>query len=200
MIEAIDVNPEMAYQFILELKKKRVEFIVAPYEADVQLAYLARIKYVDFVITEDSDLIALGCKNILFKLDLDTAYGYELRYENIQKCSKYDFTRYDEDKFLQFCILSGCDYFKLKGVGCKKAYNVMKEKSNYKENIEILRRLHNNDISQQDLVEKFEKAFLTFKYQVIYCPIEKATRYSNDVLNSPYNFLSQYNQLDFLGK
>jgi len=38
-----------------------VRFVVAPYEADAQMAYLARNGAVHAVITEDSDLLAYGC-------------------------------------------------------------------------------------------------------------------------------------------
>ncbi len=33
------------------------QFVVAPFEADAQLAYLAKSKYIDAIISEDSDLI-----------------------------------------------------------------------------------------------------------------------------------------------
>lgn len=36
-------------------KSKRVKWIVAPYEADAQLAFLAREGLVDAVISEDAD-------------------------------------------------------------------------------------------------------------------------------------------------
>ena len=48
------------------LKDLQVEFIVAPHEADAQLAYLAKEGLVDVVITEDSDLLAYGCERVLF--------------------------------------------------------------------------------------------------------------------------------------
>ena len=41
-----------------------VECIVAPYEADAQLAFLEKVSIVDLVITEDSDLLAFGCKRV----------------------------------------------------------------------------------------------------------------------------------------
>jgi exonuclease-1 len=37
---------------------------VAPYEADAQLYYLEREGYVDGIITEDSDLLVFGCKQV----------------------------------------------------------------------------------------------------------------------------------------
>ena len=49
-----------------------IDFIMAPFEADPQLAFLAAISParggVAAVITEDSDLVAYGCPRILFKL------------------------------------------------------------------------------------------------------------------------------------
>lgn len=38
-----------------------VTFVVAPYEADAQMAYLARSGQVQLVVTEDSDLLAYSC-------------------------------------------------------------------------------------------------------------------------------------------
>lgn len=48
------------------LKQQNVSFIVAPYEADAQMTFLAVSKQVDAVITEDSDLIAFGCPRVSF--------------------------------------------------------------------------------------------------------------------------------------
>lgn len=42
-----------------------MKLIVAPYEADAQLAYLSRSGTVDVVITEDSDCLPYGCKKVL---------------------------------------------------------------------------------------------------------------------------------------
>jgi exonuclease-1 len=42
LVDSIDVTPDIAYRLIVELKKKGVQYIVAPYEADAQLAYLSR--------------------------------------------------------------------------------------------------------------------------------------------------------------
>lgn len=42
-----------------------VDCMVAPYEADAQLAYLTKSGLAQAVITEDSDLLAFGCKKVL---------------------------------------------------------------------------------------------------------------------------------------
>ena len=205
-LEGIDINPQMAYEFIKLLKQKKVEYYVAPYEADVQLAYLSKINYVDCVITEDSDLLALGCKKVLYKLDLDTNIGLEIETKNLNKCTKYDFSEFDSDKFLTFCILSGCDYFKIKGVGANNAYKIITNSSSYKKCIKTLcdnvnkKNKDSEKLDYDELIEKFEKAFLTFRYQVVYCPIEKKLKHFSDITKTKYKFASKYlKNLDFLG-
>lgn len=41
-----------------------MSYIVAPYEADAQMTFLAVGKQVEAVITEDSDLIPFGCPRV----------------------------------------------------------------------------------------------------------------------------------------
>lgn len=150
------------------------------------------------VITEDSDLLALGCQKVLFKLNLDTGFGFEIDLDDLPKCKDVDFTLFNHDKFLYYCILSGCDYFKLKGVGIKTAYQAVKERNSYKDCLQLL-RLSTKNIPP-NCEEEFEKAFLTFKFQVIYCPIEKRMRHYEDVEKTIYTFIDKYEDKSFLGK
>ena len=46
-----------------------VDVLVAPYEADAQLAYLNISKIADYVITEDSDLVLFGCHHVRDKCE-----------------------------------------------------------------------------------------------------------------------------------
>ena len=43
-----------------------VEYVVAPFEADAQLAYLESKGLIQGVVTEDSDLLAFGCKEVQY--------------------------------------------------------------------------------------------------------------------------------------
>ena len=43
------------------LSKCNILYVVAPYEADAQLAYLNKHNKIDIVLTEDSDLLAYSC-------------------------------------------------------------------------------------------------------------------------------------------
>lgn len=62
--KSIDVTPEMAHKLICELKLLGIEYVVAPYEADAQMAFLDRIGEVAAIISEDSDLLLFGCKRV----------------------------------------------------------------------------------------------------------------------------------------
>lgn len=87
-MQAVNVTPEMCYDLIQAIKSMDVEFVVAPYEADSQLAYLSKLPVsqggVSAVITEDSDLVALGCPKTLFKIDAE-GYAQELCLEKLFK-------------------------------------------------------------------------------------------------------------------
>lgn len=50
------------------LRDMKIDYIVAPYEADAQLAYLAMKNIVDIVITEDSDLVLFGCPKVWWQM------------------------------------------------------------------------------------------------------------------------------------
>ncbi|CCW67500.1 unnamed protein product [Phytomonas sp. Hart1] len=72
--KAVDVSTELAHILIQVLREeRRVECLVAPYEAEAQMAYLCRQGYVEAALSEDSDLIAYYCPCIIAKVE--TASG-----------------------------------------------------------------------------------------------------------------------------
>ena len=203
-IESFDVTPEFAYEFMKVLKNYNVEYYVAPYEADAQLAYLSNINYIDFIITEDSDLLAYGCKCVLYKLGTlknePIDVGEEILWDNIKNCKEIRFKNFSKDKFLSFCILCGCDYLKIIGVGPKLSNEALNKFDDYNK---FLGYVFNKNCIQGSMIEtinRYEKTFLTFRYQVIYCPQEKKMKYFNDINEHNYPFLDKYkNDLSFLG-
>ncbi|KAK6123945.1 hypothetical protein DH2020_042290 [Rehmannia glutinosa] len=78
--KAVDISPSIAYDLIQVLKQENVSYVVAPYEADAQMTFLALSKQVDAVITEDSDLIAFGCPRVI----------KHLKYNNIEVTPQYE--------------------------------------------------------------------------------------------------------------
>ncbi|CCW65072.1 unnamed protein product [Phytomonas sp. EM1] len=68
--KAVDVSTELAHAVLQVLREeRRVECLVAPYEAEAEMAYLCREGYVGAALSEDSDLIAYYCPCILAKLE-----------------------------------------------------------------------------------------------------------------------------------
>jgi exonuclease-1 len=60
----IECTPKMALEVIQAMHTLGVDVLVAPYEADAQLAYLNKINVAQIIITEDSDLILFGCEKV----------------------------------------------------------------------------------------------------------------------------------------
>ena len=67
--QSFTITPYLVSRILKVIKGNCWKFIIAPYEADPQLAYLYKSGKVDVVFTEDSDLIAYGVNRILYKMD-----------------------------------------------------------------------------------------------------------------------------------
>jgi len=121
MRRCVDVTHDMALRLIRECRSRNVDCIVAPYEADAQMAWLNRADVAQYIITEDSDLTLFGAKNIIFKLDLNGS-GLLVEAEKLHLAMGCTEEKYHFDKFRRMCILSGCDYLdSLPGIGLAKA-------------------------------------------------------------------------------
>lgn len=165
---AVDITPQMAFRFIEHLRHMGVEYIVAPFEADAQLAFLSREGIVDAVIAEDSDMIPYGVNCVINKLDKDSHEGKMILLEDVKNQS--DFRGFTTDMIRQTCILSGCDYLKSASkFGLKKALNLMKQTKDAFNAIRVI-RLEGKYVLPADYEKEFERAELTFKHQQVYDP------------------------------
>eukprot|EP01083_Nonionella_stella_P215592 775821_1 len=61
--KAITITNKMIRGFMDQCNEHNIPFVCAPYEADSQLAYMFKSKQINFVITEDSDLLVFGATN-----------------------------------------------------------------------------------------------------------------------------------------
>lgn len=174
MKKCVGVSSKMVRQLIDVLKTHGIEYMVSPYESDAQLAFLSRMKLVDLVITEDSDAIVYGCSRTLFKLNRDTAMGDEIVRANMGFVTELSFSQWSDDQFKLFCCLSGCDYLnKLKNMGIKTAYQLVKDHQTLDKVISALRRSRFAALVDDHFVLKLEQAWLTFKHQLVYDPKTK---------------------------
>ena len=166
---AVDVSPEMALAVIEALKKDGFSTVVAPYEADAQMAYLVRHGFVDGVVTEDSDLVPHRCASVFFKIDND-GMGQEIRYADVVANRDLSFAGFTPDQFLEMCVMSGCDYLpSLPGVGIKKAHALMRR---FKKHDAALRSLRFEGTPVPKKYEQgFKDALNVFKHQWVFCPV-----------------------------
>ena len=81
--ESVDITPEIALELFKTLTEKfNIDCIISPYEADAELAYLSKIGYIDFAISEDSDLLVYETKTVFYKLD-SNGNGKVINYDDI---------------------------------------------------------------------------------------------------------------------
>ena len=139
--KCIDITPEMAYQFILALRKEGVSYVVAPYEADAQLAYLEKTGTIEAIVTEDSDLLVFGCRTLLLKMSQfgDCVEIKREKFANVRgTITLHGWT--DED-FRHMAILSGCDYLaSINGVGLITAHKLLSKFNKNVQRVQLLRK------------------------------------------------------------
>lgn len=177
--KAADVTPEMAGQLIQELKKIGVQFVVAPYEADAQLAYLERKGIIQGILSEDSDLLVFGAKCLLTKLD---QYGdcVEINRKDFTACRGISLVGWSDAEFRLMSILSGCDYLpSISNMGLMTAYRLVRK---YRKIDRILRMLQFDGKYRvpKDYLEGFLQAELTFLHQRVFCPVANDIRMITD--------------------
>ena len=147
-----------------------VEYYVAPYEADAQLAFMYITGRAQVVITEDSDLLIFGVKRVMFKMDKQ-GNGIEVDLNKLNEVEELNFRNFTDDMLLACCIVSGCDYLEsIKGIGFKKAHKLVMECG---ADISIILKMIRREgrlCVPPDYEKTYEKALLTFKFQLVYCP------------------------------
>lgn len=191
--KAVDVTPEMAGQFIEKLNNIGVKYLVAPYEADAQLAYLERKGIIDAILSEDSDLLVFGAKCLLTKLD---QYGdcVEINRMDFTACRDVSLVGWSDAEFRCMAILSGCDYLpSISGMGLKTAHQLVRK---YKSIDRIFRDLAFSKKHQLPAryQESFRRADLTFLHQRVFCPIV-----NNIVMMTSFGPGPEPEDFDFIG-
>lgn len=182
MKRCVGVTPEIFHSVLRVLRANNIEFIVSPYEADAQLYFLQKINYIDYILTEDSDLIVYGATNILYKFDGSHVEEYDS--SKLHLCKDAHF----KENILDICILSGCDYLdSIKGVGLVTAHEKLKEVGNIKKFIDYMVCLKKN--VPENYLDSFMKAKATFQHHIVYNPHTQKRQFLTD---------PQYN-VDFLG-
>ncbi|CAK9172928.1 unnamed protein product [Ilex paraguariensis] len=175
---AVSVTPSMAHQLILILSSENIEFVVAPYEADAQLAYLSSLEEerggIVAVISEDSDLLAYGCAAIIFKMDrYGTGEEMVLREVLDAVARVPSFQNFNEELFTGMCVLAGCDFLpSVPGIGIAKAYNLVSKYRNLDRVLSVL-KLEKGNQMPKDYTKAFREAVAVFNHARMYVNLEQ---------------------------
>lgn len=167
--KAVDVTPMMARELIDELKRLDVPYVVAPYEADSQLAYLEKQGTISGVLSEDSDLLVFGVKSLLTKLD---QYGecIMVHRDDFTACREISLVGWSDSEFRMMAMLSGCDYLpRVEGMGLKTAYRHVRKHKNVERIVRTL-QFDGKMKVQPEYLKDYDKAEKTFLYQWVFCP------------------------------
>lgn len=165
--KAVDITPDISQQLVRRLQAEGIEYVVAPYEADAQLAYLSLQRTVACVISEDSDLIPFGCQVVLYKMD-NNGHGLEFDSRRIIEAKELDLKKFNLQMLRHMCILSGCDYLpSIPGIGIKNAWSLINRMGELSKAVRRVRfdgRLR----VPRDYEVKASEAELTFLYQRVW--------------------------------
>ncbi|KAH1241302.1 Exonuclease 1 [Glycine max] len=216
---AVSITPVMAHKLIQTLKSEKIEFVVAPYEADAQLAYMSQLGVenggVAAVITEDSDLIAYGCpafhrshafwiiirsgfEQIIFKMDRH-GNGERIELEKVfsAESGRPSFRSFNMKLLTGMCVLAGCDFLpSVPGIGIARAHALVSKYRNLDRILSVL-KIEKGDQMPEDYAKSFQEAVAVFEHAQIYDVNSKELKHMNPL---PENFLGSLDgKFDFLG-
>jgi exonuclease-1 len=213
MAAAGRITPLLIKSIIEVLKKEKIKYVVSPYEADAQLAYMSSIDMIDAVYTVDSDIVVHGAESIIIRHNKDENklpkynYASELKYADLYKTKL--FGGYDcHDRLLTACIMSGCDYIdRIYGFTLDKCASTVRKAPSLERLLDAIEtsytqimseisptsKAYDLLVSRQDYKKSFCKALLLFKYQRVYdCNTKKLT-YRTPLLED----IKRYSSVDY---
>ncbi|CAB4026488.1 exonuclease 1-like [Paramuricea clavata] len=80
--QGANVSTKMALELIKLCRERHITYIVAPFEADAQIAFLQQNGFVDIAISEDSDLLVYRCDQLKIRQILRFDEEFAINVEN----------------------------------------------------------------------------------------------------------------------
>lgn len=173
MSRCLTVTPQFLLSLMNELKDKKIPFLQAPYEADPQLAYLEKKQVIDYIATEDSDLIVYGAKKILFKLNENRGAQLFNRERILERAEEP--IKGLLEKIKEIVSLSGCDYTDgIKKIGLISAHRLIMTHQTAERAITFLSKRSQEALLHKDLSQK---VICTFTLHVVSDPHSRRRTY-----------------------
>ncbi|KAK2194361.1 bifunctional XPG-I domain/PIN-like domain superfamily/Exonuclease 1-like [Babesia duncani] len=200
-MRAIQVTPEIVARVVALCNRINVKVVIAPFEADAQVAYLVRSGIAHCAISEDSDLLAYGCPKVWYKLERDgkadeisLPFGTEID----KKATKGILKGLNHRMFISICILSGTDYDDgnhIYGLGIKLAHKFILQYETIANVINALQECPNwskklpKDVNFDSLISHYEATNDIFLHNVVYDICNDTLRHINPITRSEDAFL-----------
>lgn len=148
----VDISNKEIIEIKDMLDMMNIPYKKAKGEADYLAAYLYKQKIIDTCMTEDTDLIAHGCKKIFYQ------NRYQIIEFNLNEILKsLSFTM---EEFIDMCLLSGCDYvrtpYRLKPY---EIYAIITDLKDKEDNLNIIEDVVNY-LEAADFIISEKKSFL----------------------------------------
>lgn len=193
--KCVDVTPEMAKCIIDYCKVNRIQYIVAPFEADAQMVYLEKQKIIHGIISEDSDLLIFGCRKLITKLN-DFGECIEICRDDFDKLpKKFPLSQLTDDEIRLMVCLSGCDY--TAGVPKIGLITAMKLVKRFRTLDRVLMNLQRE--GKLSIPASFEHetrfANFAFQFQRVFCPIRRRLVTLNEIPSHLTNCKELYDSI-----
>jgi len=120
------------------LKNLNIPFVFAEGEAELLCSYLQLKGIVDYVLSEDTDVLVYGNTKVIQTMRGTNRYFLETIVEDFLKIHSIT-----HDQFVNMCILSGCDYTKAKQIKIDKCLEYVKKFDTLKQCHEELSKDYN---------------------------------------------------------
>lgn len=157
--QSIRINKEHIDDIKKLLELMGVKYLHMEGEAEAIASELCRINYVDYVVTEDMDTMAYGCPKLI-RSCLDKKIKRNDFISVIDLSTIINNLKLTNDKFLDLCILCGCDYCtNIPKIGQVKALQIINQ---YDTIEDFINSKHNYNIPD-NYINKFKAAKKVFK-------------------------------------
>eukprot|EP00656_Telonema_subtile_P040277 TRINITY_DN4533_c0_g2_i4.p1 TRINITY_DN4533_c0_g2~~TRINITY_DN4533_c0_g2_i4.p1 ORF type:complete len:380 (+),score=74.33 TRINITY_DN4533_c0_g2_i4:292-1431(+) len=199
----ISVSEELVLAVQQMLVTEGLVFLVAPYEADAQLAWEIHGGRVDAILTEDSDLLVHGCERVLMEFngsdgsavlyDMSTVASAWRSGRDHQLCDFLE--QHGKEVLPRYAMLNQCDYGGMPGVGpvtaCKLLAGHGVDDTALKQALQQFwqkRGLSAPDIEQH--LRLYDQGLDIWQCQIVYCADTHSQRPLNgsmvDVASKPW--------------
>lgn len=113
------------------LEKSGIPYCTAPADAEKYCAFLQKNGLIDYTVTDDTDALTFGCEKII-----KTSINKIVEIDTYKVLQNFGMTT---EMFIDFCILSGCDYSDtISSVGPVTSFNMIKQHKSIENYIDSL--------------------------------------------------------------